>query len=218
MLHFEGTLEETVKVGHLFVLTGKISPALVDRFVVNLRSQGSTADSGNIHLHLSARFRENAIVRNNLTIDMEHWDMDAEERNENLLPNNERFPFAVGDKFKVAIYVDKKAFCVTLNEKPFCIFPHRLPFATIEIIELFGDLEKIYQVDHFNSLELFKKSFAIDGSYTGSLPKNIPEVQQASVEIFAVPMGNPEGAFIFCLYDAQATRRLFHLEVSLLNE
>lgn len=215
MLHYAGTLVEAVKVGHFFVITGKVSSAFVDRFVVNLRSPSAAEESGDIQFDMSVRFVERVIARNSMTSRKGSWAPGTEEREENLLQDNESFPFVVGENFKIAIYVDSDAFFVTLNEKPFCTFPYRLSYDGITVVEIYGDLEVIYQVDHFNSMELFKQPFGIAGKVKGSFSKKLPGVKAASVEIFAVPTGNRGGNFSIYFYNTEANRGIFLLEVNM---
>ncbi|KAG5671537.1 hypothetical protein PVAND_001730 [Polypedilum vanderplanki] len=135
-----------VEAGQLITIVGKLLPN-PQRFDVELltgNNQGN--DAGDIQLHLSTRFQiaEPVVVRNSHTRGI-GWNQ--EERRENLFPHNSLNPFRRGGLFKIAIFIDRAAFFISINDKPFCTFNHRLPLNAIQRINIARDVEEIYQVN-----------------------------------------------------------------------
>lgn len=136
-----------VQVGQTISVAGRANnnPQRIDIELTQLNSDEE--DAGDIQFHLSARFQpdDTSIVRNTHTRG-EGWG--AEEREENILPFNDSLnPLIQGGNFKIAIYVDKEAFFVSIDEKPYCTFTHRLPIVNIQKIKISGDVDDVYQVN-----------------------------------------------------------------------
>lgn len=146
MLKYSGRLF-AVQVGQTISVAGRANnnPQRIDIELTQLNSDEE--DAGDIQFHLSARFQpdDTSIVRNTHTRG-EGWG--AEEREENILPFNDSLnPLIQGGNFKIAIYVDKEAFFVSIDEKPYCTFAHRLPIVNIQKIKISGDVDDVYQVN-----------------------------------------------------------------------
>lgn len=146
MLKYSGRLF-AVQVGQTISVAGRANnnPQRIDIELTQLNSDEE--DAGDIQFHLSARFQpdDTSIVRNTHTRG-EGWG--AEEREENILPFNDSLnPLMQGGNFKIAIYVDKEAFFVSIDEKPYCTFAHRLPIVNIQKIKISGDVDDVYQVN-----------------------------------------------------------------------
>ena len=144
-LKYTGRLS-SVEVGQLISITGKVinNPQRFDFELTAGNGQGT--DSGDIHLHISARFQgtEPVVVRNTHKKGV-GWE--KEERRENLFPHNNLNPFKRGGDFKIDIFIDQAAFFITIDGKPYCTFTHRLPLHTIQVINIARDIEAVYQVN-----------------------------------------------------------------------
>lgn len=87
--------------------------------------------NGDIGFHFNPRFDQNCVVRNSRVRGV--WG--PEERR----PEN-RVPFALGQPFEMIILIDQTDIKVAVNSKHFIEYKHRLPFTSMKIFNVEGDL------------------------------------------------------------------------------
>ncbi|XP_070503216.1 32 kDa beta-galactoside-binding lectin lec-3-like [Chironomus tepperi] len=212
-LKYTGRLS-SIEAGQVISIAGKVinNP---QRFDVELTAgNGQGTDSGDIHLHISARFQgtEPVVVRNT---HKKGAGWEKEERRENLIPFNSLNPFKRGGDFKIDIFVDQAAFFVTIDGKPFCTFAHRLPLHTIQVINIARDVEAVYQVNH-TSAQVRPWPAVNPNTFEAFIPKQFNSGNV--IVITGVPRGNPAGDFSVNFYDgSNRFRTHFHFRAYLSN-
>lgn len=200
---FAGNLHGPVEVGQIFVVSGKtIDGAMM--FNINLSSgRGGEVD---IPFHFSARFHEETIVRNSLS----EGEWGDEEREENLFssPN----PIMSGWDFKVYILCGDEKFHVAINEQPFCTFNYRQPLEMIRALQVLGDIQKIFQVDHRRAFPSPWPRIQEDTKRGQRISGDVPRqfFPGHVIVIQAIPSGNPNGHFMLKMTDESGRRQMFH--------
>lgn len=200
---FSGNLHGPVETGQIFVVSGKTIDGAMN-LVINLTS-GKFGEA-DIPFHFSARFHNENIVRNSLI--EQAWG--EEEVEENLLssPN----PIISGWDFKVYILAGDERFHVAVNEQPFCTYNYRLPLDMIHAIQVLGDIQKIFQVDH-------RRAYPSPWPYVQEDKKNGTDISASVPRQFfpghviiiqAIPSGNPNGHFIVKMTEGSCKRQMFH--------
>jgi len=212
-LKYTGRLS-SVEAGQLISVVGKIinNPQRFDFELTAGNGQGN--DSGDIHIHISARFQgtEPVVVRNTHKRGA-GWE--KEERRENLFPHNILNPFKRGGDFKIDIFVDQAAFFVTIDGKPFCTFTHRLPLHTIQVINISRDIEAVYQVNQ-TSAQVRPWPAVNPNAFEAFIPKQFNSGNV--IVVTGVPRGYPTGDFSVNFYDGlNRFRTHFHFRANLNN-
>lgn len=194
-----------VKAGQLISVVGRVKndPEIIN---IELSSWSNGDEDVDIQLFLSAKFNSSdcAIVRNSFTKVL-GWG--KEERQKDIPFNSSLNPLIKGGNFKISIFVDAKAFFVSIDEKPFCTFEHRHPITNIQKIKIAGDVDEVYQVNQRSAqanpwpivnTNIFE-AFA-PGQFN---PGNV-------IVITGQPRGNDQGGFNVKLYDG-ANKQRTHL-------
>jgi hypothetical protein len=166
-----------------------------------------------IPFHFSVRFHNENIVRNSL-ID-QAWG--EEEVEENLLssPN----PIISGWDFKVYIMVGDERFHVAINEQPFCTYNFRLPLDTIHALQVLGDVQRIFQVDHRRAYPspwpLVQEDKKCGTEVSADVPRQF--FPGHVIVINAIPTGNPSGTFIIKMTEGSSKRQMLHISTRFNN-
>jgi hypothetical protein len=134
-----------------------------------------------------------------------------EEVDENLLssPN----PIISGWDFKVYILAGDERFHVAINEQPFCTYNYRLPLEMIHAIQVLGDLQRIYQVDHRRAYPSPWPLIQEDAKRGQEISADVPRPYMPGhvIVIHAIPSGNPNGNFIIKFNEGSTKRQMFHI-------
>ena len=201
---FAGNILGPVEVGHIFVVSGKTIDGATN-LVINLAC-GKVGEV-DIPFNLSVRFHTETIVRNSL-IDLA-WGEEEVEENLFSSPN----PIMSGWDFKVYILAGDERFHVAINEQPFCTYNYRLPLDSIRAIQVVGDVQKIFQVDHRRAYPSPWPSIQEDAKRGGDLSADVPRqfFPGHVIVIQAIPTGNPNGTFIIKMHEGSSKRQMFHL-------
>lgn len=203
---FTGNVHGPVEVGQIFVVSGKTIDGAMN-LIINL-ANGKFGEV-DIPFHFSVRFHSENIVRNSFI--EEAWG--DEEVEENLLssPN----PIMSGWDFKVYIFTGDDRFHVAINEQPFCTYAYRLPLESIHSLQVHGDVQRIFQVDHRRAYpspwpyvqEDLKRGLEISASVPRAfIPGHVLIIQ-------AIPSGNNNGNFTVRFYEGSSKRQMFHLSI-----
>lgn len=193
-------------VGHIIMIHAKPCEN-ADYFNIFFGSDlGLSENFDDIQFHMAVNFDKNVIVRNSYTKD-QGWE-DPEIR-QNLAPGNIPNPIKRGQTFKIEFFIDAEMFHVSIDNKPFCIFKHRKPIKDILRINVYGGIDKIFQVSHMTPKELSKPA------NDETLVNIIPSTKCGSVLAFnAMPQGNANGTFEINLTDDITRRVLFQLRAN----
>lgn len=196
-----------VEPNHVLTVSGKTkeSAEYFDFFLGS--DNGVKDDFGDIQLHVSFNFAGvPSIVRNSYTKGV-GWE-GKEEKEENLLLNNSPNPIKRGGDFKITIFVDKNVFYISLDDKPFCTYPFRLPVHGIRRVNVYGDVEKVYEVNHTTS----QRREASKGN-EGNFSCSAPAIKRGMAMIFsATPSGPSNGHFEVNLKESASGRFFFELK------
>lgn len=207
---FNGNLHGDVEVGHVFIISGKTLDE-ASEFTVNLA--GGKPAGVDIPFHMSVRFHQEAIVRNSFI--EEAWG--EEEIHENLV--NSPLPIVCGWDFKIYILVGDEKFHVSINEQPFCTFNFRTTLDMIKTIQVQGEVQKIFQVDHrriFPSPWPYIQEDTHRGlEFSADVPRQF--MPGHVIVVHAIPTGNPSGSFFLRMNEGSTTRQMFHLSARFLN-
>jgi len=114
-------------IGRQVVVYG-IPNANAKRFNIDLHGH-----PGNIALHLSVRFDENAVVRNSLRSNQ--WE--NEERHASS------FPFKPDQPFQIQILCDHVGYKIAVNGQHFTEFVHRIEASTVQSVVTGGDMSSV---------------------------------------------------------------------------
>lgn len=201
---FSGNLHGPVETGQIFVVSGKTIDGAMN-LVINLTS-GKIGEV-DIPFHFSVRFHNENIVRNSL---IDHaWG--EEEVEENLLssPN----PIISGWDFKVYILAGDEKFHVAINEQPFCTFNYRLPLESIHALQVLGDVQRIFQVDHRRAYPSPWPYVQEDNKIGNEVSADVPRqfFPGHVIVIQAIPTGNPNGTFVIKMTEGSGKRQMFHI-------
>jgi len=204
MTSFTGNLHGPTEVGQIFLISGKTIDG-ASELIVNL-SSGKVGEF-DIPLSFSVRFHSEQIARNSLV--EQEWG--EEEVEENLLssPN----PIMSGWDFKVYILTGDERFHIAVNDQPFCTFNYRLPLDTIHAIQVHGDLQKIYQVDHRRAYPLAWPFIHEDVRKGQEISADVPRqfIPGHVIVIQGIATGNPNGNFTIKMTEGSTKRQMFHM-------
>ncbi|CRK92982.1 CLUMA_CG006589, isoform A [Clunio marinus] len=201
---FAGNVHGPVEVGHIILVSGKTIDGAMN-LVINL-SNGKVGEV-DIPFHFSVRFHSENIIRN--TLMEQAWGDEEIEDNLMASPN----PIMSGWDFKVYILTGDDRFHVSVNDQPFCTYSYRMPLDTIRAIQVLGDLQKIYQVDH-------RRAYPSPWPF---VQQDIRKGQEISFDtprqffpghlmvISAIPSGNPNGTMIFKMTEGSTKRQMLHI-------
>lgn len=201
-----------VEIGQFISIVGKAcnNP---ESFSIDLTAANGQ-ENDDIHLNISVRFGgdEPVVVRN--TKAAGQWG--EEEGTDNLFPHNSLNPFKPGGDFKVDIFVDEVAYFISIDNKPFCTYSHRMPVDGIQVINITGDVEAIYQVNQRNAqprpwpaVNVNEFESIAPGQFD---PGNI-------IVITGVPRGDANGDFTVNLFDgSNRFRTHFQFQAVLENQ
>lgn len=203
---FAGNILGPVEVGQIFVVSGKTIDGATN-LTLNLTS-GKVGEV-DIPFHFSVRFHTETIVRNSL-ID-EAWGNDEVEENLFSSPN----PIMSGWDFKVYILAGDERFHISINEQPFCTYNYRLPLESIRAIQVVGDVQRIFQIDHRRAYPSAWPSIQEDTKRGSDLSADVPRqfFPGHVVVIQAIPFGNPNGTFVIKMHEGSSKRQMFHISV-----
>lgn len=167
-------------------------------------------DRSEIPFYISVRYTDSPkIVRCSKTKDV--WG--EEEESDNLIQGNVANPIAKGVDFKIAIYIDVDMFFVTIDDKPYCTFQHRQYFGRIKSLNVFNDVESIYQVEHTSAAQQNRWPRVIDTTVRLSVPKKCKPGDV--IVIGGATHGSDAGSFALNICDEELKRPLFHMRVNL---
>lgn len=189
------------------IIVSGLTSAEAERFNIDLTTaDGDETNPGDIQFSLSVRFKELVIVRNTYSRGI-GWG--PEETNQNLFfDDGETNPVRIGENFKIAIYVEKSMFLVSIDEKPFCKFTFRKPLNEIEKIRVHGDVEAMFQFNHIKA----QSQNAHESLFSYLIPTNF---KAGNVIVFvAMPRGD-RGDFALYLRERGSTRILFFFKALL---
>ncbi|XP_030380567.1 galectin-9 isoform X2 [Scaptodrosophila lebanonensis] len=119
-----------LREGVSFTISGKI-PINCERFSINFTHNNETRD---IALHINPRLPQNYIVRNSKV--QELW---GREEVSSALP----FMLRRGDNFSIQVLVTEACYMISVNGHHFAEYAHRLPYASVRILEVKGDVEQV---------------------------------------------------------------------------
>lgn len=189
---------QSVEVGHIISIRGKTTNE-----AENIEFFLGTLESESVVFRLAVKFAEPAILRSCFSLE-NGWS--EEEKEENMVPNNESNPIKPGQIFKVSIYVDTETLFVNINGKPYCFFPYNGNIADIQRLQVFGDVEAIYEIDHSNANPETNNDDAQTFATTiPSFDKNVATV------VAGTARGSPEGKVVIYLHDSGNNRVLIKL-------
>lgn len=167
-------------------------------------------DRSEIPFYMSVRYTDSPkIVRCSKTKDV--WG--EEEESENLIQGNVANPIIQGADFKIAIYIDVDMFFVTIDDKPYCTFLHRQYYGRIKSLNIFNDVENIYQVEHTTAAQPNQWPRVVETVLRLSVPKKCKPGD--IVVISGVTRGSNAGSFALNIFDEELKRPLFHMRVHL---
>jgi hypothetical protein len=204
MTSFAGNLHGPVEVGHVFAVSGKTIDGAMN-LIINLTS-GKYGEV-DIPFHFAVRFHNEHIVRNSLI--EQAWGEEEIEENLFSSPN----PVMSGWDFKIYILVGDERFHIAINDQPFCTYNYRLPIETIHAIQVQGDVQRIYQVDHRRAYPSPWPYIQEDCKRGTDLSFDAPRQFYPGhvIVINAIPSGNPNGNFIIKFLDGSSKRQMFHI-------
>lgn len=203
---FAGNLHGPVEVGQIFVVSGKTIDGAMN-LVINLTS-GKVGEV-DIPFHFSVRFHNENIVRNSLI--EQAWGDEEVEENLFSSPN----PIMCGWDFKVYILAGDERFHISINEQPFCTYNYRLPLENIHAIQVLGDVQRIYQVDHRRAFPSAWPFIHEDIKRGSEISADVPRQFYPGhvIVIHAIPSGNPNGNFIIKFTEGASKRQMFQISV-----
>lgn len=106
-------------------------------------------------------------------------------------------------------------FLVSINEQPFCTFNYRLPIDMIRAIQVMGDIQKIYQIDHRRAFPspwpFIQEDIKRASEVSADVPR--PFAPGHVIVIQAIPTGSPNGNFILKFTEGSIKRQMFHISV-----
>jgi hypothetical protein len=182
-----------VEPEHVITISGKTKSDAEYFDIFLAADNGTDEDFGDIQFHITVMFtgERRAVVRNSYTKHV-GWE-GGQEIEENLVPGNELNPIKRGGDFKFSFLAGEEMFFVSIDEKPFCTYKYRKPLNGIRRINVYGDVEQVYGVNHYDSSA--EKTFS-SSSFIGSLPLIVPGT---AMVVNATP--HVEGKFVVDLSD-----------------
>lgn len=201
---FSGNVYGPTEVGQIFVVSGKTIDGAMN-LIINLTS-GKVGEV-DIPFHFSVRFHNENIVRNSLI--EEAWGDEEVEENLFSSPN----PIVCGWDFKVYILCGDDRFHIAINEQPFCTYNYRLPLEMVHAIQVLGDVQKIFQIDHRRAYPTAWPFIQEDTKRGHDVSADVPRQFTPGhvIVIHAIPSGNPNGTFIIKMTEGSCKRQMFHM-------
>uniref|UniRef100_A0A1I8QAB0 Galectin n=1 Tax=Stomoxys calcitrans TaxID=35570 RepID=A0A1I8QAB0_STOCA len=127
---YQNTSLGELREGISFTVKGRTKKHC-ERFSINFIIDNTTRD---VALHINPRLPQNYIVRN--TKVRNAW---GREEVASALP----FSLRRGAAFSVQILFTKECYMISVNGYHFCKFYHRLPFESVQILEVKGEIEDV---------------------------------------------------------------------------
>lgn len=195
-------------VGHILTIIAKPLDN-AENFNIFFESDSELKeDFEDIQFYIAVDFKRNVIARNSYTKGQGWAEQEIEH---NIAPGNITNPNPIkrGVIFKIEIFIGAEMFHVSIDNKPFCIFKHRKPIKDIQRINVYGDIDRIYQISHMTPKQLSK------AANDKTLINIIPSAKCGSVLSFsAMPQGAENGTFEINLTDDATRRVLFQLKAN----
>lgn len=196
-----------IQSGHTVTIAGRTRPAAeyFDFFFGS--DDGSDTNFGDIQFHVMIHFvGPRDIVRNAYTKNV-GWGEGCEEHEKNRFGSSPN-PIKPGEDFKISISAYEDFFFMTINGKPFCSYSYRKPLKDIERINVYGDVEHIYEVSHtLTKLDLAEPTDGFKGSH--------PMVKSGAAMVFnGIPRESAGGQFLIRLTESDTGREIFQLNVN----
>lgn len=208
MTSFVGSLHGSVEVGHIFLIVGKTIDGATE-LVINL-SSGKVGEV-DIPFRFSVRFHNDNIVRNSKIVQEGGWG--HEEIEENL--DSSLNPIVAGMEFKVYILTGDDKFHVAVNGKPFCTYNYRLPLDKITTVQVLGEVQRVYQVDHRRIYPSAWPFIQEDAKRGQEITFDVPRLFLPGhcIILDAIPTGNPNGTMVIKFMDGSTKRQMFHISL-----
>ncbi|XP_059619694.1 uncharacterized protein LOC132263762 [Phlebotomus argentipes] len=201
---FSGQLACPVEFGQIFLIFGKTTRT-AERLDVNLAADKRHAE---VPLHLSVRFRENAVVRNSKT----GPSFGLEDKTPGF--NNVRNPLIAGQEFQVYILVGVDRFHIALNDQPFTEFMFRTGLNRISVLQVLQDVEYIRQVDHRKAYPSPYPPVQTRSSWF-TFSNDLPVTYKAGhvVVVTGTALGNQQGHFAIRFLVGHTEKQALHFNV-----
>lgn len=155
-----------IEEGHEVTISGKTKESAQCFDVFLAKDKGASDDFENIQFHVKVDFTgKGSITRSYYTKEV-GWDKEMNQDQPN--------PIKRGGNFKISIYADADMFFLSIDGRPYCTFKYRKPLTDIRRINIYGDVDQIYRVDH----KIVKPKESLDNKegFCGSIPVIRPEM------------------------------------------
>ncbi|XP_076667184.1 uncharacterized protein LOC143368390 [Andrena cerasifolii] len=126
---YVGVVEGGLVPGKMVKIQGKALPDAV-RFAVNYQLGPTLNPRDDIAIHVSPRFSEGFITRNNIVSGA--WGAEENEGPMWIQP---------GEEFEMMLLCDHACYKIAINGRHFTEFPHRLPYQRVTHLVIDGDVE-----------------------------------------------------------------------------
>lgn len=209
LLKYSGRLVP-LNVGHIVTIVAKPTDKAKYFNIFFGTDTGFENDFEDIQFHIAVNFDKNIITRNSYSR-VDGWG--EPEIEANLAPGNSLNPIKQQELFKIEFFIDAKMYHVSIDNKPFCTFNHRWPIGDIHRINVYGDIDRIYQITHMTPKDFKKIANNDDNALVNVIPSS--SSKWGSVMAFSgMPQGSPTGAFEINITDDVTQRVLFQLKAN----
>lgn len=166
-LRYSGNLLP-IEEGHQITISGKTKESAQHLELFLAKDKGTSDDFEDIQLYVKVDFTGIGSITRSYYTKGVGWE---EEKEGNLMPNDQPIPIKRGGVFKISIYADVDMFFMSIDGRPYCTFKFRKPLSDIRRINIYGDVDQIYRVDH----KIVKPKESLEG-FCGSIPVIRPEM------------------------------------------
>ena len=211
MYHFLEVLSDSVKVGHIFVISGYSG-----RFANNLKillSCGKVEDS-NAALSLETKFADRKIIRSAFVGgNFVNEECSSSSEIANLSYENS-MPLRPGEQFTFCILVGDDRFHIAVNDASYCQYKYQISPEQIRSIMIYGDMDALVKVNHLKMFPFIYpniQSDCEDLAFESFIPNQYGPGHLTLIT--GTVNGKSDGEFVFMFMQDETKRQLIHFNV-----
>lgn len=210
MYHFLEVLSDSVKVGHIFVISGYSG-----RFANSLKillSCGKVEDS-NAALSLETKFADRKIIRSAFV----GGNFVNEECSSGEIANlsyENAMPLRPGEQFTFCILVGDDRFHIAVNDASYCQYKFQISPEQIRSIMIYGDMDALVKVNHLKMFPFIYPN--IQSDYEDLAFESFIPNQYAPGHLTLITgniNGKSDGEFVIMFTQDETKRQLIHFNV-----
>ncbi|CAG9808527.1 unnamed protein product [Chironomus riparius] len=212
MYNFHEVLSDSVRVGHIFVISGYSA-----RFANSLKIllACGKAENSNVALSLETKFADRKIIRSAFVGgNFVNEECDSENSNLSNLSYENSMPLRPGEQFTFCILVGDDRFHIAVNDASYCQYKYQTSPEQIRSIMIYGDMDALVKVNHLKMFPFIYPNIQSDYedlAFESFIPKQYGPGHLTLIT--GTVNGKSDGEFIIMFTQDETKRQLIHFNV-----